>query len=333
MNLAFGSSNIAQLATQRCDRLGVNVFDLIGVLHQSDQRKGGLQLIEMLDGSKETVSYREHFGIRIYFNKEAEDYPIHWHTAAEVIMPLESIYTAVVDGTQHVLNPGDIMIIPPGELHQLFAPNTGERFILQFDCALLYHLNGLDSTYHLLRPCLVITPDQEPELHETLKLMLMDLTNEYFSKSLFKEASAYAMLIQFFVLLGRHFMNREYRFEHRKNQKQQPKHIDKLLEICNYINEHCTEDIQVAQFAERAGFSKFHFMRLFKQYMGVSCYHYLSQHRIMHAEKLLIDPNLSIMEVALSSGFGSLPTFNRVFKSIKKCTPSEYKSLHGIHGL
>lgn len=288
-------------------------------------------MIEMLEGAKETVSYREHFGIRIYLNKEAEDYPIHWHTAAEVIMPLEGIYTVVVNGTEHVLNPGDMIIIPPGELHQLFAPVSGERIILQFDCSLLYHLNGLDSAFHLLRPSLVITSEQEPELHETLKPILLDLTNEYFSKALLKEASAYAMLIQFFVLLGRHFMHRERHFSHRKGQKQQHKYIDKLLEICNYINEHCTEDIQVPQLAERAGFSKFHFMRLFKQYMGVSCYHYLSLHRIMHAEKLLIDPNLSIMEVALSSGFGSLPTFNRVFKSMKKCTPSEYKSLHGVH--
>ncbi|WNS44194.1 AraC family transcriptional regulator [Paenibacillus sp. MMS20-IR301] len=288
-------------------------------------------MIEILNGAKETVSYREHFGIRIYLNREADNYPIHWHTAAEVIMPLENTYSAVVDDTQIVLNPGDILIIPPGELHQLFAPETGRRIIMQFDCTLLYHLNGLDSTFHLLRPYITITPQQGKDLHGALKPLLIELTEEYFSPSLLKEASAYAMLIQFFVILGRNFMGLERRFPHRKNQQQQHKYIDKLLEVCNYINDHCTEEIQVETLAELAGFSKFHFMRLFKQFMGMSYYNYLNEHRIMFAEKLLIDPNLSIIEVAMSSGFGSLPTFNRVFKSYKKCTPSEYKLLHGVH--
>lgn len=290
-------------------------------------------MIESLNGAKETVSYRDHFGIRIYLNQETEDYPIHWHTAAEVIMPIENNYAAVVDDTRISLNPGDILIIPPGELHQLFAPETGKRLIMQFDSTLLHPLNGLDSTFHLLRPYIIISSRQDQELHSSLKPLLLELMNEYFSRSMLKEASSFAMLIQFFVLLGRSYMRQERCFPHRKSQKQQHKYIDKLQEVCNYINEHCTEEIQIDMLAELAGFSKFHFMRLFKQFMGISCYNYLNQHRIMHAEKLLIDPNLTIMEVAMNSGFGSLPTFNRVFKNYKKCTPSDYKLLHGIHKL
>jgi len=287
-------------------------------------------MIEILNGAQETVAYRDHFGIRLYLNQEDEDYPIHWHTAAEVIMPLENHYTAVVDGVKHVLHPGDILIIPSGELHQLFAPKTGKRIIMQFDCSLLYHLNGFDSTFHLLRPCLTITATQNKELHASLEPLLLQLKEEYFSQKLLKEASTYSMLIQFFVTLGRNFMDKERRSDRRRNRTQH-KYIDKLLQVCNYMNEHCTEDIQVEELAELAGFSKFHFMRLFKQYMGMSYYSYLNQHRIMHAEKLLIDPNLTVMEVAMSSGFGSLPTFNRVFKRYKKCTPTEYKCLYGNH--
>ena len=287
-------------------------------------------MIEILNGAKETVSYRENFGIRIYLNQEAEDYPIHWHTDAEIIMPLENIYTAIVDDTQHVLNPGDILVLPSGELHELFAPETGKRIILQFDCSLLYNLTGFDSTFHLLRPCLIINAEQNEELHSALQPLLNNMVNEYFSKAVLKEASAYSMLIQFFVILGRHFMNEERRSPLTKSQKQH-KYIDKFLQVCNYMNEHCTEDIKVEDLAALAGFSKFHFARMFKQFMGRSYYSYLNEHRIMHAEKLLIDPNLSVMEVAMRSGFGSLPTFNRVFKTYKKCTPSQYKYLHGNH--
>ncbi|QAY66535.1 AraC family transcriptional regulator [Paenibacillus protaetiae] len=287
-------------------------------------------MIEILDGAKETVSYRDHFGIRIYLNREAEHYPIHWHTAAEIIMPFDNVYTVIVNDIKHVLYPGDILVLPPGELHQIFAPESGERIILQFDCSILYNMNGFDSTFHLLRPCVLVTAEQNSSLHNVLKPLLVDIKNEYFSQSHLREASAYAKLIQFFVEIGRNIIHEERRFPHMKSNKQH-KYIDKFLQVCNYMNEHCTEDIRVEDLAALTGFSKYHFTRMFKQFMGVSYYNYLIQHRIMYAEKLLIDPNLSVMEVAMRSGFGSLPTFNRVFKTYKKCTPSEYKVLHGNH--
>ncbi|HHX13236.1 MAG TPA: helix-turn-helix domain-containing protein, partial [Clostridiales bacterium] len=45
-------------------------------------------------------------------------------------------------------------------------------------------------------------------------------------------------------------------------------------------------------------------------------------------EQLLIDPGLTIMQVAMKSGFNSLATFNRVFKAKNHCTPKEYRALY-----
>ncbi len=77
-----------------------------------------------------------------------------------------------------------------------------------------------------------------------------------------------------------------------------------------------------------AGFSKYHFTRLFKNFTGTSFYKYLNKKRIEHAEKLLVDPELSITEVALQSGFSSLSAFIRMFKLIKDCTPTEFRNLY-----
>lgn len=65
----------------------------------------------------------------------------------------------------------------------------------------------------------------------------------------------------------------------------------------------------------------------------MSCYEYLIGRRIAYAERLLLTPNLSITEVAMQSGFNSLSTFNRIFKTAKNCTPSSYKSLNRERGL
>lgn len=284
-------------------------------------------MIENLNGIRETVDYHGDFRIRVYLNREYEDYPLHWHTDAEIIMPVEQGYQVTIDEVTYDLEDEDIIIIPPGELHQLKAPPEGCRIILQFDCTLLYSFNGFDSAFHMFRPCVTVTPSSAPDVHRELSRLVLEITSEYFSSRPFREASAYSMLIRFFTGLGRSCMNRTDGSSGRRSQKQH-EYIDLFFHVCNYINNHCTENIKIEDMADIAGFSKYHFARRFKEVMNISCYDYLISRRIMHAEGLLLDPELTIMQVAMKSGFSSLATFNRVFKAKKHCTPREYKAFH-----
>ncbi len=286
-------------------------------------------MIEILNGIHETVDYHGDFKIRIYQNKENEDYPQHWHTDIEIIMPRDNNYRVVIDEVTYDMKPEDIMIIPPGELHQLYAPPYGDRIILQFDSTLFYGMKNFNSVFHLIRPCVAITPESMPEIHQELSSLVHNITSEYFSAQPFKEASAFSLLIRFFTILGRYCISKNDTFTIMRNQKQH-EYIDRFFTVCNYINDHCTENICMDDLADIAGFSKFHFARLFKQVMNISCYDYLINRRIMYAEKLLIDPNLTIMQVAMKSGFSSLATFNRVFKAKNHCTPTEYKNLYEV---
>lgn len=286
-------------------------------------------MIPALDGIRETVAFRDGFGIRLYLNSENESYPLHWHTAAEVIMPLDNIYTVNVDDRMHVLSPGDILIIPPGELHELVAPESGRRLIVQFDFSLLHNVRLFDSIMHLLRPvCLVKAAHaQGEETNESPQALLTALQEEYFGESMLKEAAAYGLLIQFLVRIGRDAMREENR-ERRPAGGRYHRQIDTFMRVCHYMNEHFARDIKVEELADVAGYSKFHFTRLFKQYIGISYYEYLKRQRIMHAEKLLVGSDLPVTEAAMRSGFGSLATFNRVFKAHRKCTPTQYKQLY-----
>lgn len=287
-------------------------------------------MIEFLDGVRETVMYPEHFGIRLYLNELATDYQIHWHAAAEVIMPIENNYTAVVGDVRYELQPGDILLIPPGELHELFAPESGKRLILQFDYSQLSHMNGFDSALAMMRPCILLTEGSDEELIRMLRPLLNEIMEEYFGSSLLKEAQSYSILIRFMVILGRALLTQDRRFNQALGPKRL-KDIDRFMQVCRYIREHCTENLLVDDAAKVAGLSKFHFVRMFKQFTGVSYNMYLNRQRIQVAENLFADPTISITEVAMRSGFGSLNTFNRVFKIHKRCTPSQYKQLRGEH--
>lgn len=287
-------------------------------------------MIKILNGIHEIVDYYGDFKIQIYLNNEYEDYPLHWHADTEIIMPVENPYKVVIDETTYNLDVEDIIVIPSGELHKLYAPPTGHRIIVQFDCSMLYSLNGFNSTFHMFHPCVTVTPSSMPNIHKELSSLITNITSEYFSTLPLREASVYSMLIRFFTILGRNCINRSDKFSNMKNQKQL-EYINLFFNVCNYINEHCTENIKMDDIANIAGFSKFHFERLFKQIMNVSCYEYLINRRIMQAERLLIEPDLSIMQVAMKSGFSSLATFNRLFKAKKRCNPTEYKSLYSIY--
>jgi len=284
-----------------------------------------IYLIESLNGIHETVDYRGDFKVRVFLNREDEDYPQHWHTDTEIIMPVENSYKAVIDEKTYHLNVNDIIIVPPCEMHSLIAPSTGSRIIVQFDCTMLYSLNGFTSVFHMFHPCVTVTPSAMPEIHRELSSVLHEIKSEYFSTLPLREASVYSLLIRFFTILGRNCIHGNEKLSDLKNQKHL-QYINLFFNVCNYINEHCTENIKLDDIASTAGFSKFHFTRLFKQIMNISCYDYLINRRLMEAEKLLVQPELSIMQVALKSGFSSLATFNRLFKTKKHCTPTEYRA-------
>jgi transcriptional regulator GlxA family with amidase domain len=112
----------------------------------------------------------------------------------------------------------------------------------------------------------------------------------------------------------------------RSTRRQQ--YIARLNTVFEYIDKHMSEKVMLKEVAEIAHFSQTHFERVFKEYTNYSFYQYLKYIRIKKAETLLLTPELPITEVALDVGFESITAFNKAFKEIKHCTPSEYKKLH-----
>ncbi len=285
-------------------------------------------MIEILNGTRETVVYRDFRGIKLYHNIEKDSYPEHWHSAIEIIVPSENSYTVVLDDMSYTFSEGDVFIVPPGIMHELVAPTSGgERLIVLLDYNMYSNIEGMDVLLQMLHPYMLITKDEYLELNKRLRFYLDEISREYANAGEYAEATIYSLFLRFFVAIGKTKFDKTRRVSGSQTGKQ-PEYIDKIRMVCNYISEHCTENMNVEDLSDMAGFSKFHFARLFKQYTGLSCYEYLMRTRVEHAEKLLVQPEITITEVAMLSGFNSLSTFNRVFKTHKNCTPTEYKTLN-----
>ncbi|RKI78860.1 helix-turn-helix domain-containing protein [bacterium 0.1xD8-71] len=283
-------------------------------------------MIEILNGIKETVIYRDIEGFKLHDNIDYESYPEHWHTSIEIIMPIENSYDVSNKNEVFTLQEGDLLLINSGVVHGMPSTIHGERLILQVDFSLLHNVADIESTLSTIPQALLLTPATAPAIHERLKELMLDISREYYSGSILISASIYSKLIEMLVLIGREYTGKRNAFDMASSK--QKEHSDKFLNICNYIQEHCTEDLCLDDIAALAGFSKYHFTRLFKNFTGISFYKYLNKKRIEHAEKLLLDPELSITEVALQSGFASLSAFIRMFKLLKDCTPTEFRNLY-----
>ncbi len=282
-------------------------------------------MIETLNELQETVNFKEKAAFRLYDNHECEDYPLHWHAPLEILMPLENTYSIVINDETIVLDPGDVMIIGSGVLHHLLPSEAGERLIFQADYAFLHSVKELELMLTIIAPYIVITPGRDPDIHGRVQALMLGIQEEYFSKAPLSEASIYSKFMELLVIVGRKYSTRSDSFD--VTSRKQQEYLEKFMDICKYINDHCTEDLTLDDVAGTAGFSKYHFTRLFKQFTGHSFYKYLNQKRIECAEKLLIDPEISITEVSLRSGFPSLSSFIRMFRLVKGCTPTEFRNL------
>ncbi len=69
-------------------------------------------------------------------------------------------------------------------------------------------------------------------------------------------------------------------------------------------------------------------MTLFRSTFGTTMTSFIVQHRISHAQRLLVTTNDAIVNVALESGFQSLSRFNEAFKEACNCSPREYRKAH-----
>ena len=280
-------------------------------------------------GILEQVPYSNEFTLILYINNTSENYAPHWHPSIEIIMPIENIYEVSVANKQYRLEEDDILIIPAGELHELTAPATGSRLILLIDHSLITSLKGMSSMIPILRTPRVLRKGQpkDADIHSEVFNLLLQILHEYAAKTPLWEASIYSKMIQLFLIIGRKYFTDSLIFTESKQSKQK-EYIEKFDIIFEYIHNNYMKEITLDTIAGIANFSKFHFSRLFKQFTNMSFYDYLNKERIQVAEKLLLNPELSITEVAFRSGFSSISTFNRVFKNSKNCSPTEFRSLY-----
>jgi len=98
-----------------------------------------------------------------------------------------------------------------------------------------------------------------------------------------------------------------------------------LNRVKEYVDAQISGDITVSDLAALAGLSHFHFIRAFKDSVGLSPYQYVLSERISRAKELLSRCELSVADVAVAVGFSGASQLNRVFRKLIGVTPTAFR--------
>ena len=99
----------------------------------------------------------------------------------------------------------------------------------------------------------------------------------------------------------------------------------RLRRVLDFIDARLGSDITVADLAEVACLSRFHFLRAFKGATGVTPHRYLSDRRLDHAKALLRQGDISLQDLAQACRFTSQANFSRAFRRAVGVSPGAYR--------
>ncbi len=103
--------------------------------------------------------------------------------------------------------------------------------------------------------------------------------------------------------------------------------------IMTYINNNFSENITLGDAAKIAGMAEVSLSRFFKLRTGKTFIDTLTEVRLGHASRMLIDTTYSINEIAYKCGFNNMSNFNRIFKKKKDSTPKEFRETYTSTGV
>lgn len=250
---------------------------------------------------------------------------LHSHNYYELVYVLSNSGTQYLIGTKrYLLQPGDIILVPPGIGHKpLFPTKLAEpykRIVLWVSTDFIEGIRQLvkyeipkdfSENIYLLRTA--GTPFEH--LGDYLKAGLKEAQEKKIGWEIF----LYGNTMQFFTI----FYRALYDTKNRPAKTEKPELLD---DIVSYIETHLGEKITLEDTAARFFISKSTIGQIFQKKMHVSFYHYVTQRRLIAGKSMILEePNLDVLSEKI--GFSDYSTFYRAFKKEFGISPREYRNL------
>lgn len=104
--------------------------------------------------------------------------------------------------------------------------------------------------------------------------------------------------------------------------------LSRADQLACYIARNYHQPLTSESIARANGLHANYAMGLFRRAFGTTMSTFITQHRISHAQRLLVTTNDAVLSIAFAAGFQSLSRFNEAFKAACNCSPRQYRKLH-----
>ncbi|WP_161882658.1 helix-turn-helix domain-containing protein [Deinococcus alpinitundrae] len=108
--------------------------------------------------------------------------------------------------------------------------------------------------------------------------------------------------------------------------------LSRAAELARYAAAHASAPLSVSQISAASGLHVNYASTLFREVFGLSLGEYVLQHRLAHAQRLLLTTRRPVLETALEAGFGSVSRFYAAFGKACGVTPLAYRRGEGVSG-
>ncbi len=247
---------------------------------------------------------------------------LHCHKHFELFYLVSGQANVQLEHQSYEMKEGDIVYVAPYQRHRIQCLGKSRFLVVQFQASVIgkryEHIMRIPYFIKLMMEEAAVSQCIEGNnelgtLFEAVETMILkeEVGKEIGSKSI--------LLALVHALVKLELLNLDYLDQMLQSQ------TDKMMEVLRYVQEHIEKEITEEEVAHMLGYNTSYFSQLFKRNMKINFSTYLLYYKVSEAEKMLIETNQSVTEIALALGFNSLSYFNRVFKKKHKMAPSQYR--------
>ncbi len=236
--------------------------------------------------------------------------PVRW-TGDDAVHRSLSVQPGIASIQPLGLTEIETEIVSPVEcLHIFLAPSlTGHSTLTDYDAD--------PATTEVVR-CVGVS---DPLLKEIASSLLGVISRP-------REASDRLFIEGASAMIAAHLVSRYSNIAQRRAAPSPSLSYNKLKRVLDLVDDRFADEIGLDELAAEACLSPFHFARLFQKATGLSPHRYVSERRVREAKAKLAEGRLSLVEIALESGFGSQGNFNRMFRKHTGLTPGQFRIAH-----
>lgn len=236
----------------------------------------------------------------------------HYHGWLELYYLQSGSGSCLIENTLFSLKSGDIMIIPPGLIHQnSYSSKTRTRLLI----------NIAEHHYPDFVPAMLggryvfRNPKVNAEVFEIMK----SIERECSKADAYSEKLLGGEIYRLFVMLARN-----------ENEYTEDIALSPCVKAAlEFIDRNYNTDLSATTIAGEVFVSRSHLSRVFKKETGIELVKYITNVRMKHAEQLLKEgKKKSVTEIAQACGFTDSNYFSYVFKKTTGLSPLKYRSLN-----